>query len=91
MTFPELFEVLKTAGYPGLVVGLAVLVAVYALAFFDLLKVGWMKRLAAVVASYLFAGVEDVDSAFIGFVGLIVSTGLAWVIDAIKKKRADGQ
>ena len=88
MSFPELFELLKEAGLPGLVIGLAVLLLVYVLAFTDLLKVGWMKRAAAVIASYLFAGVDDVESAFTGAIALVFSTFAAWLIEAIKAQAA---
>ena len=84
MEFAQLFELLKDAGLPGLAVGLLVLIVVYILSFTELLKVGWMKRLAAVALTYLFAGVEDVESGLVGAIALIVATGIKLGLDAIK-------
>ena len=88
MDFVQFFEVMKGAGLPGLVVGLAVLVFVYIGSFTGLFKTGLFKRLAVLASGLLFAGVEpgDLESAVVAAIGLVVATGGKLLIDAVSKE-----
>lgn len=61
LSWDTLWPLIQQAGLPGLVAAAVILVAVFLLQFTDLLKVGWMRRAAVVVLSYLFAGAPNGD------------------------------
>ncbi len=83
MEWNVLFELLKEAGPAGMIVGVLVLLFVYAGTFTDVFKTGQWKRWASVIASYLFAGVEpgNSEAAMTGAIGLAVATLLKFLVD----------
>lgn len=84
MDFSTLFEALKVAGLPGLVLGVAVCAFVYVGEFTGLLKNGWMKRLAVVLGSVLFSGLQagEVFSALTAAIAALVAGLIKLGIDA---------
>ena len=89
-SFDNLWLQLQAAGLPGAVIALAVLLFVYAGEFTSVFKSGLAKRVAAVLASALFAGLQpgEVQSALVAAVGLVLSTAAHWLIDAVKAELA---
>ncbi len=85
MDWSSVWESLQAAGWPGVVVGLLVLVFVFLGEFTNVFKGGTLKRLAAVISSYLFAGVRpgDEQSALVGAIGLVLATIGHLLYDAI--------
>lgn len=83
-SFENLWPLIQQAGAPGILAGLAVLIIVFLLDFTDLLPNGNAKRTAAVILSYLFAGVEpgSLFSAVTGAIALVSSTLLKIALDA---------
>jgi hypothetical protein len=85
--FEGLWNILKQAGYPGLILALVVLAFVYVGRFTHIFKTPTIRRWAAVVASMLFAGVEPGEtlSAVVAAIGLVLSTGLHLLLEALLK------
>ncbi|RLD07696.1 MAG: hypothetical protein DRI32_00395 [Chloroflexi bacterium] len=79
------FDLLKDAGPAGMIVGVLVLLFVYAGEFTDVFQSGNLKRWAAVGAATLFAGVEpgNAEAAITGALGLLIATGFKMAIDAL--------
>ncbi len=85
MEWNVFFDLLKDAGPAGMIVGLLVLLFVYAGEFTDVFNSGKIKRWAAVLASTLFAGVEpgNTEAAVTGALGLVVATLLKFGVDLV--------
>ena len=90
LSFSGLWEQLQAAGLPGVIVALAILAFVYAGSATDIFKTGNVRRLAAVVASLLFSGVEpgELQSAIVAAFGLVLSTLAHLVVEAVKVELA---
>ncbi len=80
MTLDSFLELVKTNGIEGLVVGLIVLVAVFALGSAQVVVTGNQKRLANVILSLLLGGVSLVGTtpsdALVAAIASLASAGL---------------
>ena len=85
MDWNTLWALLQQAGMPGLLIGLLVAVFIYVVDFTDLVNAGWMKRLANVVMSLLFAGVPagGVAAALTAAISMAFSSLLKFALDAL--------